>query len=135
MKYHWRTLIINSCSLLLAFVLAAENIYINDQVTGSAPMGSYGGIFVPAVLIFLFGRGKIAYVSLIIYALLLLYIGYLALAIYFEALRPGLPTLKGISFYQGIPLLLLLACFAIYVVAGIIRLCFRLLKSTLKSQG
>jgi hypothetical protein len=135
MKYDRRTLIINLCGLGLALVLAAENIYINDQVTGSASVGSYWGIFVPAVLICLFGRGKIVYVSLVIYALLVLYIGYLALAIYFEVLQPGLPTLKGIGFYQGIPLLLLLACFGIYVVVEIIRCFLRLLKPAPKNQG
>jgi hypothetical protein len=120
---------------MLALVLAAENIYINYQVTGSAPVGSYWGVFVPAVLIFLVDQRKLAYASVVIYLLLVLYLGYGVLAIYYEALRPGEHTLKGIGFFEGIFLILLLACFAIYVVVRMIRLCLRLLKSTSKGQG
>jgi hypothetical protein len=134
MKYDRRTLIINLCGLALALVLAAENIYINYQVIGWASVGSYWPVFVPAVLIFLVGQRKLAYASVVMYLLLVLYIGYLALTIYHETLRPGGHTLKGIGFIEGIVLVLLLAFFVIYVIVGIIRLCFHLLRSAPKTR-
>ena len=135
MKYDRRTLIINVCGLALAFVLATEDIYINYRIIGWAPAGSYWPAFIPAAVMFLAGRRYISYCLFVMYALTALYIGYGALMIHFDAIPRDRHVLKGMSFYEGIILIVSMVCYAVYIIVGTTRWLFRLLKASPKTKG
>ena len=118
----------------LALVLAAEDIYINYRIIGWAPVGSYWPAFIPVVVMFLVGRRYISYLLFVMYSLTALYMGYIALMLYFDAIPRDRHVLKGISFYEGIMLVLSMVCFAVYIIVGIIRWLRRLLKSSPKTN-
>src|SRR5947209_3490505 len=101
MKYDRRALIINSCGLAVALVLVAENIYINYRVIGWIPVTDYWWLFVPAVVMFLIGQRTLCYLLCAMYSLMAVYIGYIALKIYFDVLPPYHHLIKGLGFVHG----------------------------------
>jgi hypothetical protein len=135
MKYDRRTLMINFCGLALAFVLAAENIYINNRTIGWTPAADIWPGFIPVVVMFLIGRRSLSYMLFIIYTLMALYIGFIALIIYFDLLSPNIHVLKGLGVIQGIFIAVLpLILFAIYLVVGITRWAIRHFNSASKAK-
>lgn len=133
-KYDRRTLIINFCSLAIALVLVGENIYLNNRTIGWTPVGSLWPEFIPAVVMFLIGRRSFSYVLFIMYTLMALYIGFIALRIYLESLSPNIHVMKGVDFFQGIFVVLSLIMFSMYFFVVIIRWAIRRFKPASKTK-